>query len=71
VLLDHAVVGSNTIVAAGSVVLENSVLEPNSLYAGVPVKRIKTIDPKRHESMIKRIAKDYIMYSDWYKDEDN
>jgi carbonic anhydrase/acetyltransferase-like protein (isoleucine patch superfamily) len=68
VLLDHAVVGSNTIVAAGSVVLERTVLEPNSLYAGVPVKRIKTVDPLRRESMIKRIAEDYIKYADWYRE---
>jgi len=60
VLLDHVVVGSNTIVAAGSVVLEHTILEPNSLYAGVPAKRIKTVDPTRRESMIKRIAKDYV-----------
>ena len=68
VLLDHVVVGSNTIVAAGTVVLEKSVLEPNSLYAGVPAKRIKNVDPQRLESMIKRIAKDYVMYADWYKE---
>jgi len=68
VLLDHAVVGSNTIVAAGSVVLERTVLEPNSLYAGVPVKRIKTVDPTRLESMIERIAKDYVKYADWYRE---
>lgn len=67
VLLDHVVVGTNTIVAAGSVVLEKSVLEPNSLYAGVPAKRVKTVDPQRVESMIKRIAKDYMMYAGWYK----
>jgi carbonic anhydrase/acetyltransferase-like protein (isoleucine patch superfamily) len=69
VLLDHAVVGSNTIVAAGSVVLERTILEPNSLYAGVPVKRIKTVNRKRLESMINRIAKDYVMYADWYKED--
>ena len=69
VLLDHVVVGSNTIVAAGTVVLERSILEPNSLYAGVPAKRIKHVDPLRLESMIKRIAKDYVMYADWYKEE--
>ena len=68
VLLDHAVVGSNTLVAAGSVVLERTNLEPNSLYAGVPVKRIKTVDPKRFEVMNKRIAKDYVMYAEWYKE---
>ena len=68
VLLDHVVVGSNTLVAAGSVVLEQTILEPNSLYAGVPAKRIKTVDPKRLESMIKRIAKDYVKYAEWYKE---
>ena len=68
VLLDHVVVGSNTLVAAGSVVLERTVLEPNSLYAGTPAKRIKTIDPQRLESMIRRIAKDYVMYAGWYKE---
>ena len=68
VLLDHVVVGSNTLVAAGSVVLEGTILEPNSLYAGVPAKRIKTVDPKRLESMIKRIAKDYVKYAEWYKE---
>jgi carbonic anhydrase/acetyltransferase-like protein (isoleucine patch superfamily) len=68
VLLDHVVVGSNTLVAAGSVVLERTILEPNSLYAGTPAKRIKTIDPRRLESMIQRIAKDYVMYAGWYKE---
>jgi len=68
VLLDNCVIGSNTIVAAGSVVLEKTILEPNSLYAGTPAKRIKTIDPQRLESMIGRIARDYVMYAGWYKE---
>lgn len=68
VLLDHVVVGSNTIVAAGSVVLERTVLEPNSLYAGIPAKRVKTIDPHRLETMIKGIARNYITYADWYRE---
>lgn len=67
VLLDHALVGSNTIVAAGSVVLEKSILEPNSLYAGVPVKRINTINPARLKNMIKDTAEGYLTYADWYK----
>jgi len=70
VLLDHVVVGTNTIVAAGSVVLEGSILEPDSLYAGIPAKRVKTVDPGRVESMIKRIASDYILYASWYKEDD-
>ena len=68
VLLDNCVVGSNTLVAAGSVVLERTILEPNSLYAGTPAKRIKTIDPRRLERMIQRIARDYVMYAGWYKE---
>ena len=67
ILLDHAVIGTNTIVAAGSVVLEKSILEPNSLYAGVPVKRIKTINPSRLENMIKGTASSYLTFADWYK----
>jgi carbonic anhydrase/acetyltransferase-like protein (isoleucine patch superfamily) len=69
VLLDHVVVGSNTIVAAGSVVLERSNLEPGSLYAGIPARRVKTVDPKRVESMIRRIATDYIRYASWYRED--
>lgn len=66
VLLDHAVVGAHTIVAAGSVVLERSILEPNSLYAGIPARKMKVIDPGRLETMNKRIAKHYLMYAGWY-----
>ena len=69
VLLDHVVVGSNTIVAAGSVVLERTVLEPDSLYAGIPARRIKTIHPQRLETMIQGIARDYVTYAGWYKEE--
>ena len=67
ILLDNAVVRSNTIVAAGSVVLEKSILESNSLYAGVPAKRIKTIDPVRLEKMIKGFATNYLEYANWYR----
>jgi len=67
VLLDHCVVRSNTIIAAGSVVRGNTVLEPNSLYAGTPARRVKDIDPEKFESMVKRIARDYVKYASWYK----
>jgi len=67
IILDQAVVNSNTIVAAGSVVRGKAILEPNSLYAGTPAKRIKAIEPEQFENMVKRIAKDYMMYASWYK----
>jgi len=61
IILDHAVVNSNTIVAAGSVVRGKAIL------AGTPAKRIKAIEPEQFENMVKRIAKDYMMYASWYK----
>lgn len=38
---DHAVVGEGAIVAAGSLVLSNTVIEPGSIWGGVPAKFIK------------------------------
>lgn len=69
ILLDHVVVGTNTLVAAGSVVMERHVLEPDSLYAGVPAKKIKTINHKRLEDMMRRITEEYMMYAKWYREE--
>ncbi len=66
-LLDDALIGENSIIAAGSLVLSNTIVEPNSIYAGVPAKKIKDIEPKQSKEMIQKIAKNYLMYSDWYK----
>ncbi|MBF0313653.1 MAG: gamma carbonic anhydrase family protein [Oligoflexia bacterium] len=66
IVLDHAVVKSGSIVAAGAVVREGSVLESGALYAGVPAKKIKMLD-EEDLAMIKRLAKNYITYTSWYK----
>ncbi len=67
-VLDNAVVGTGTIVAAGALVLSNSVLEPNSIYAGVPAKKVKDISVEQSRDIVERIANDYVMYASWYKD---
>jgi gamma-carbonic anhydrase len=69
IVMDHAIVGKNSIIAAGAVVLENTVIEPNSLYAGVPARRIRTIEGGKNQEMIERIANNYRMYASWYKEE--
>lgn len=69
ILLDHAVIGENSIIAAGSVVLPNTIVEPGSIYAGVPAKRIKAVDEKQTEEMIKGIADNYLFYAGWYSEE--
>ena len=66
-LLDHAVIGEGAIVAAGSLVLSNTIIEPGSIWGGVPAKFIKKVDPEQAKELNQKIAHNYLMYSDWYK----
>lgn len=66
-ILDNAVVASGCIVAANALVLSGTKLEPNSLYAGVPAKRIREVSKEQREEIILRIAKDYTLYASWYE----
>lgn len=67
IVMDNAKISSNTIIAAGSVILENTVVEPNSVYGGIPAKKIKDINQSKSKKEIERIAKNYTIYSSWYK----
>ena len=67
IVMDNAKISSNTIIAAGSVILENTVVEPNSIYGGTPAKKIKEISESKSKKEIERIAKNYLIYSSWYK----
>jgi len=66
IVMDHAVVHSNSIIAAGAVVLENTIVESGSIYAGVPAKKVKTIDAEQTKRLIEGIANNYLMYSSWF-----
>ena len=70
IVMDHAIIGENSIIAAGAVVLENTIVEPNSLYAGVPAKKVKTIEGGKNSEMISRIAGNYRKYASWYEKND-
>ena len=70
VVLDHAVIGEGAIVAAGSVVLSKTVVAPNTIWAGVPAKYVKDVDPAQTREMNIRIANDYHNYAAWYKEEE-
>jgi carbonic anhydrase/acetyltransferase-like protein (isoleucine patch superfamily) len=67
VVLDHAVIGEGALVAAGSVVLSGTKVEPGSIYAGVPAKFVKKLDPEQSKEINQKIAKHYLMYAGWYK----
>ena len=67
IVMDHCVVQSNCIIAAGAVLLEGTKTEEWSVYAGVPAKKVKTLTPDLFEGEVKRIANNYIKYASWFK----
>lgn len=69
IIMDQAVIESNTIIAAGAVILAGTVCRAGSIYAGVPAKKVKDISPEMINGEINRIADNYLKYASWFKDE--
>ena len=67
ILMDDCVVESNSIIAAGAVLTKGTHVPAGSVFAGMPARKIKDIDPSLSEGEIKRIANNYILYSSWFK----
>lgn len=67
IVMDRAEIGSNSIIAAGAVVLEGTIIPPGTIYAGVPAKKVKDIEPNQIHGEIDRIANNYIKYADWFR----
>ena len=67
IIMDNCVVGENSIIGAGAVLLQNTIVPPGSVYAGVPAKKIKSIDAKLQKGEVERIAKNYLLYASWFK----
>lgn len=67
IVMDRARIGSNSIIAAGAVVLEDTEVPPGSIFAGVPAKKIKDISPELLKGEVERIANNYVMYSSWFQ----
>ncbi len=65
IVMDNVVIGENSIIAAGAIVLENTEVPPESIYAGVPAKKVKDIDGRTRE-MIQRTSHNYPMYAEWF-----
>ncbi len=68
IVMDRCQVHSNSIIAAGAVVLEGTIVEPASIYAGVPAKKVKDIPTEKITGEIDRIANNYIVYAAWFKE---
>lgn len=67
IVMDDAVIGAGSVIAAGAVVLPGTKVEPRSIYAGTPAKKIKEVGPEMIE-VIARTARNYPMYAEWFKD---
>jgi len=67
IIMDHAVIESNSIIAAGALIPKGTVVKSGSIYAGVPAKKIKSVDKELLEGEIERIASSYNMYASWYE----
>ena len=68
IIMDNCFIGSNSIIAAGAIVTQNTVVPSGSIYAGVPAKLVKELDTSDFSNEISRIANNYVMYSEWYKE---
>lgn len=66
IVMDNVVVEEYTIIAAGSVVLENTHCEGGFIYAGAPAKKIKPITEEQR-ALLNKLPDNYIMYADWFK----
>jgi len=64
-LLDGVTVGEGAVVAAGSLVLSGTRIEPYTVWAGVPAKKVKDLAPDQRE-MGRKNAEGYLTYKEWY-----
>ena len=67
IVMDNAVIHSGAVIAAGAVVLAGTVVEANSIYAGMPAKKVKDTGQEMKE-VIERTANNYPMYAEWFKE---
>ena len=65
-VLSGAIVGTNSIVAAGAVLGERKEVPPGTLYAGVPAKFIRNLTAAEILSL-KQAADNYLKYAQGYK----
>src|SRR5215472_4284031 len=65
VILNDCRIGEGSILAAGTVLPEHTVVPPRTLWAGVPGKQRRTLDDKDRE-LILQFAKNYLDYVEIY-----
>jgi carbonic anhydrase/acetyltransferase-like protein (isoleucine patch superfamily) len=64
-VMDHAVVEPYCIIAAGALVLENTICESGYIYAGSPAKKIKPISTEQR-ALLDQLPLNYQLYTTWF-----
>jgi len=67
IVMDNVIVGTGSIVAAGAVVLENIKIPPYTIYAGVPAREVKKMNPEEAKEVIRKTADNYVLYKTWFE----
>ena len=65
IILSRCHIGRGSIIAAGAVVKENTIIPPNSLVVGLPAKVVRT-DPDQIEKIHQQAVKYKTLWSDRY-----
>lgn len=65
IVMDDAVIHEGSVIAAGAVVLARTVVEPNSIYAGMPARKVKDVGEEMR-GVIERTADNYPFYATWF-----
>ena len=65
VVLNDCRIGEGSILAAGTVLPEHTVVPPRTLWAGVPGKQRRTLEDKDH-ALILQYAQNYLDYTEIY-----
>lgn len=68
-LLDDCKIGTGSIIAAGALVLKNTIVGDYEIWGGVPAKFIKKMTPEQSERMIGENAKGYVKWGHFFMEE--
>ena len=67
IVMDDAIVKRNSVIGAGAVVLAGTIVEEESIYTGMPAKKVKDIGEDM-KAVIAKTAKNYPMYAAWFQE---
>jgi carbonic anhydrase/acetyltransferase-like protein (isoleucine patch superfamily) len=68
VILNGARIGAGSIIAAGTLIPEKTVVEPGSLWMGSPGKFRRRLGPEDEQTIL-RYARNYLAYKESYLNE--